>query len=102
MVDQGIAEIKKLNAIIRSAESEMVIMRKRYEAELEQRNVTGAQLVRRNEELSLLYEQANTQETVLRNGDVELQKRKEEIRILKLHIDELSREIHVQRYVLLC
>ena len=96
-VDQGIAEIRKLNTIIRTAESEMLMMRKRYEAELEHRNRTGMLLVQGNEELSLLYEKCNLQENILRNGDIELQKREEEIRILNLHIAELAREIDVLR-----
>lgn len=77
MVDQEMAEIRKLNNIIRMAESDILLARKKYEAELDQRNRIGVQLVQRNEELSLLYEKQNLQESVLRNGDVELQKREE-------------------------
>lgn len=52
-------------------------MKRKYEAELEFRNRTGSQLVQRNEESSLLYEKLRLQENVLRNGDIELQKREE-------------------------
>jgi hypothetical protein len=84
MVDQEMAEIRKLNNIIHMAESEILLARKKYEVELDHRNRTGVQLVQRNEELSLLYQQENLQESVLRNGDVELQKR-EEVYTLLVH-----------------
>jgi hypothetical protein len=77
MVNQGMAEIKKLNGIIKSAENEMLLMKKAYEASLEDRNRAGAQLASLNEELALLYEKNNIQENILRNGEIELKKREE-------------------------
>lgn len=77
MVNQGMAEIKKLNGIIKTAENEMLLMKKSYEASLEERNRTGSQLASLNEELALLYEKNNIQENILRNGEIELKKRQE-------------------------
>ena len=88
LVDQKIAEIDKLNSIINVVERDMVRLKKQYEQAVEERNYTGIQLIDRNDELCILYEKCNIQEQILRNGELELNKREEEMRVLRL---ELSR-----------
>lgn len=39
----------------------------------ESRNFTGIQLIDRNDELCILYEKANIQESILRNGERDIQ-----------------------------
>jgi hypothetical protein len=77
MVEQGMQEIRKLNSIIRIAETEMLLLRNHFSATFEERNSTGMQLIDRNQELVLLYEKYSIQESILRNGDIELKKREE-------------------------
>ncbi|PRP82711.1 hypothetical protein PROFUN_09973 [Planoprotostelium fungivorum] len=96
-VDQGMAEIRKLNSIIRSAENDILYLRKRYEGALQNLNATGTLIVQKNEQLYLLYDRTHSQETIQHNGDIELKKREEEIRMLHLHKAELEREITVTR-----
>ena len=59
--------------IILSLEKEMLQLRHKYEVACESRNYTGIQLIDRNDELCILYEKANIQENILRNGEKDIQ-----------------------------
>ncbi|EKX37608.1 hypothetical protein GUITHDRAFT_160100 [Guillardia theta CCMP2712] len=85
-VDQKISEIDKLNSIINVVEKDMVRLKKQYEQAVEERNYTGIQLIDRNDELCILYEKSNIQEQILRNGELELNQREEELRVLALEL----------------
>ncbi|KAK9829922.1 hypothetical protein WJX72_008666 [[Myrmecia] bisecta] len=99
-VDEQISEIDKLNAVINGAEREMLRLRKEYEGAVEGRNYTGIMLIDRNDELCILYEKANIQEEVMRKGQIMLQRREDEIRMLKLEVAEMSRALGVVRALL--
>ena len=98
-VDEQIAEVDKLNAIINMAEKDMLHRKKQYETGVETRNQTGITLIDRNDELCILYEKRTMQEEVLRQGELELQRRDDEIRMLKLEIREVSRSTDAARKV---
>lgn len=74
-------EIRKLNAIIRKAENELLLIRKQFQAAVDDCKNIGMQIIHRNEELSLLYQKSNIQENILRNGDIELKRREEVINL---------------------
>jgi hypothetical protein len=74
-----VAEIDKLNSIINAVERDMVRLKKQYEQAVEERNYTGIQLIDRNDELCILYEKSNIQEQILRNGELQLNSRDEEV-----------------------
>ena len=88
VIDQKISEIDKLNTVINVVERDMVRLKKQYETAVEERNYTGIQLIDRNDELCILYEKCNIQEQILRNGELQLHVRDDEVRKLRL---ELSR-----------
>ena len=90
LVDQKVAEIDKLNSIINLVERDMVRLKKQYEQAVEERNYTGIQLIDRNDELCILYEKSNIQEQILRNGDLQLNSRDEELRVLQLELGKLE------------
>ncbi|KAL3136211.1 Coiled-coil flagellar protein [Trebouxia sp. C0010 RCD-2024] len=114
-VDEQIAEIDKLNAVINAAERDMLKLRKvyrprccastlktllvgtwqEYEGAVEERNHTGIMLIDRNDELCILYEKANTQEEVMRKGQTMLHRRQDDIRLLKLEVAEAARRVLV-------
>ncbi|KAL4493400.1 hypothetical protein ABPG72_007408 [Tetrahymena utriculariae] len=96
-VDRNINEIEKLNMIIRSLENESLDLRRKYEKAQESRNFTGVQLIDRNDELCIMYEKSNNQETTLRSGEVEIKKLEDEIRMIKITIQETMRKIDVSR-----
>ena len=88
LVDQKVAEIDKLNSIINIVERDMVRLKKQYEQAVEERNYTGIQLIDRNDELCILYEKSNIQEQILRNGELQLNSRHEELRVLQLELSK--------------
>ena len=59
---------------------------------ISERDILGTQLVRRNDELSLLYEKIKIQQSTLNKGEIQYRQRIEDIRILKLEIKKLRRE----------
>ena len=48
-------------------------------------------MVRRNDELALLYEKIKIQQSTLNKGEIQYQQRLEDIRVLKLEIKKLRR-----------
>ena len=69
-VEQQIQEIDKLNIVINNLEREMLHLKTKYEHSVEQRNVTGVQLIDRNDELCILYERSNQQQEALKRGEL--------------------------------
>jgi predicted RNase H-like nuclease (RuvC/YqgF family) len=67
---------------------------------IELRNYTGIMLIDRNDDLCILYEKYNIQETVLRTGDTELARLGDEARVLKTEVAEIERSIAVTRKLL--
>lgn len=65
VVEQQIVEIEKQNGVINTLEREMLRLKAMYETAVEQRNFAGVQLIDRNDELCVLYEKSNIQETTL-------------------------------------
>lgn len=92
VVEQQIQEIDKLNLVINNLEQQMLNLKSRYEKCVEERNATGVQLIDHNDELCILYERSNQQQDCLRNGELELQRRDDEARLLRLQIEELRRQ----------
>lgn len=86
------AEEQKLRAIAAEAEAERQRQKKEFETVVQERDILGAQLVRRNDELALLYEKIKIQASTLTKGEAQYRERVEDIRILKLEIKRLRRE----------
>eukprot|EP00003_Mantamonas_plastica_P006967 TRINITY_DN1577_c0_g1_i5.p1 TRINITY_DN1577_c0_g1~~TRINITY_DN1577_c0_g1_i5.p1 ORF type:complete len:583 (-),score=235.71 TRINITY_DN1577_c0_g1_i5:138-1829(-) len=91
-IDQQLTEIDKLNSVINLMEEEMLKLKRSYESKIEERNMTGLQLIDRNDELCILYEKSNIQEEYLKEGELALQEREEEMRRLKNDLRELRRQ----------
>mmetsp|Transcript_21447 Transcript_21447/g.48557 ORF Transcript_21447/g.48557 Transcript_21447/m.48557 type:complete len:922 (-) Transcript_21447:40-2805(-) len=91
MVEQQIQEIDKLNVVINNLEKDMLHLKGKYEHGVEDRNVTGVQLIDRNDELCILYERSNQQQEALRRGETESLRKEEELRLVRLQGEELKR-----------
>jgi len=98
--EEKCAEIEKLNDVITNTEKELLDLKKKYEDAVEKRNFTGIQLIDRNDELCILYEKCNIQENILKNGEVMLKQREEEIRTYAIEMADLQREIDICQKVL--
>lgn len=57
----------------------------------------GVQLIDRNDELCILYEKSNIHDNIIRNGETEIKKLEDDIRMIKIEISEVSRKIEVAR-----
>merc|ERR1712048_1248469 len=97
MVEFNQQEIKKLESTIQEAEVERQNQRKEFEAVTIERNILGTQLIRRNEELNLLYEKIKIQESTLKKGEVQYSNRVGEIKKQKDNIGELKLELYVAK-----
>ena len=91
------AEIQRLNAVIQNSESERLTRRQEHESLTAQRDLLGTQLIRRNDELALLYEKIKVQMRTLCSGEISFQEKKEEIRLMKLRIDSLRRQLRLEQ-----
>jgi len=94
-VERHVNEIDNLNSIIAAIEKEMVLLKKTHEQVIETRNFTGIQLIDRNDELCILWEKANLQEKVLQAGEESHREKSEYLRILKLDLAEVTRQLRV-------
>merc|ERR1712100_485402 len=76
-------------------EREMERQRKELDEVINERDILGTQLIRRNDELALLYEKIKIQQSTLKKGEVQYRERIEDIRILKLKINDMKRELQL-------
>lgn len=95
--NQQANEIAKLNMITIGLQKDMILIRKQYEIACESRNYMGVQLIDRNDELCILYEKTNIQESIIKNGETEINKLEDEIRMIKIEINEVQRRIEAAR-----
>merc|ERR1719380_509776 len=95
LTDQQKSEVKRLESSIAEAEQEQQNQRKEFDQVTSERNILGTQLIRRNDELSLLYEKIKIQKSTLDKGETQYKDRLDEIRALKLQVSKLNRNLHV-------
>jgi chromosome segregation ATPase len=96
-VKQLTTVVDELNAAIRKLDDEAADQRRKLGQLVTERDILGAQLVRRNDELALLYEKVDIQASVLRKGEAQYLQRVEDIRVLKLKVGELRRALQLER-----
>ncbi|KAK2863829.1 hypothetical protein Q7C36_002983 [Tachysurus vachellii] len=92
VMDKQKSEEQKLLKIIADAEAEKVQQKKELDQVISERDILGTQLVRRNNELSLLYEKVKIQQSILNKGDIQYNQRVEDIRLLLIDIKKMRGE----------
>ena len=97
VVEQQIVEIDKLNSFINNLEREMLRLKTQFERAVEARNATGVSLIDRNDELCILYEKVNLQEQTIQSGELGVRQKDEDIRMLRLQLAEVQRQVLVTR-----
>jgi chromosome segregation ATPase len=90
-----INEAIKLKEIIVAADNERIAQKEQYEKIINQRDLLGTQLIRKNDELALLYEKIKIQQSALAKGEVMYQERIVDIRLIKFKIADLNRELSI-------
>ncbi|XP_041065843.1 cilia- and flagella-associated protein 58 isoform X1 [Carcharodon carcharias] len=88
-------EERKLLRIINEADTERIRQKKELDQIISERDILGTQLVRRNDELALLYEKIKIQHSMLNKGEIQYRQRVEDIRLLRMEIKKLRREKHL-------
>merc|ERR1719190_342315 len=79
IVETQRTQMKKLESTIQEAEQERQAQQKELEGVIGERDILGAQLIRRNEELALLYEKIKIQQSTLQKGEIQYEQRLKEI-----------------------
>lgn len=74
--------IQKLNHIIRDAWNDQEAMKAENKKIVSERDIVATQLIRRNDELALLYEKIKILQTTLGKGEVQYQERLKDIKCL--------------------
>jgi len=89
------AEVSKLNVIINEADTERLKQQKEYETVCNERDILGMQLIKRNDELSQLYEKIKIQQTTLNAGERAYAERVADIAALQMDLATLKAEGHM-------
>lgn len=97
LIKQQDIEIKRLISTIKRMDDESLLQRKEYDQVINERDILGTQLIRRNDELSLLYEKLRVQQSTLCAGEVQYNLRLDDIKILKIQVKDLQREINITK-----
>ncbi|CAD7925111.1 unnamed protein product [Amoebophrya sp. A120] len=85
-------EIKKLEHRIHEFESTRLAQKQEYEEVVAERDLLGTQLIRRNDELALLYEKVKIQFSTLENAENVYKDLEEDLRNLRISEKNLTRE----------
>jgi len=64
-------EIEKLTYIIKESYDEIEKLKKDYQNVINERDILGTQLIRRNDELALLYEKIKILQNTLARGEIQ-------------------------------
>ncbi|CAF2045131.1 unnamed protein product [Rotaria magnacalcarata] len=86
------SEFERLNKQFMEANDERKKQMKQLQQVIAERDVLGTQLVRRNDELALLYEKLKIQQSTLNKGELQYKSRLEDLRILKLELKKLRHD----------
>ncbi|XP_063236629.1 cilia- and flagella-associated protein 58-like [Bacillus rossius redtenbacheri] len=85
-------EERKLQRAVQQGDEERQRQHKEIRQIMNERDILGTQLVRRNDELALVYKKDRILETTLSRGQAQYDQRLDDIRLLRLEIRRLRRE----------
>ena len=97
LIHQQDGEMKRLTSAIKSMDEEGLAQRKEYDQVINERDILGTQLIRRNDELALIYEKLRVQHSALKAGEAQYTARLEDMRIMRIKIKDLSREVVISK-----
>jgi chromosome segregation ATPase len=90
-------EIVELNKALRRLDGEALAQKRSYDQVVCERDINQAQLVRRNDEISLLYERIAVMTTMLSTGEVAYRARLDDMKLLKLKLADVHRELNLAK-----
>ena len=90
-------ENQRLKYVITEVEQEKAKQKKELELVTNERDILGTQLIRRKEELDLLYKKIKIFSSTLQKGEEQYKQRLGDINILKIKIAELKQKLHLAK-----
>lgn len=81
--------------IIKNVSKDYEELKKLLADKVNERDILGTQLIRRNDELALLYEKIKILQSTLSKGEIQYNERLEDIRLLKFKIGDLTCELQI-------
>jgi chromosome segregation ATPase len=91
------SEARQLGTAIRKLDDSALLQRREHEQIINERDILGTQLIRRNDELALLYEKIEILQSTLRRGELQYTTRLDDIRLMKIKIRDLNRQLTIAR-----
>lgn len=92
------AEIKNLRRTLMEAEAAQHQQKRIYDDVVQERDILGTQLIRRNDELALLYEKIRIQQSTLNKGEEQYRNRLMDVRRLKLEMSNTRRQLQIRSH----
>jgi len=92
MVKVMLKEKVNLERMLNDVKGELARKVKQFEEVVNERDILGTQLIRRNDELGLVYEKIRIQQSTLGKGETQYRQRLDDIRLLRMEIKRLQRE----------
>lgn len=86
-------EVKNLRHTLMEAEQAQKQQKKVYDDVVSERDVLGSQLIRRNDELALLYEKIKIQQSILNKGELQYAERQNDINLLRATLQNMERKM---------
>ena len=90
-------DLSRLGATIRKAEDTLSNQKREYDHVINERDILGTQLLRRNDELALLYEKIKILQSTQRRGELQYNERLDDIRLLKIRVRDLQRQLAISQ-----
>lgn len=91
------SEVRNLGTTIRKLENSASTQRREYDHAISERDILGTQLIRRNDEVALLHEKVKILKNTQNRGEVQYNARLDDIRILKVKVRDLQRQLVVSK-----
>jgi len=102
MIKTQEADISRLKYVISEAVNEKAKQKKDYEMVINERDILGTQLIKRNEELALLYEKIKIQKSTLQKGELYYQEKVQDLFNIRKQIADLKRQLIVSQNETAC
>ena len=87
--------ITKLTAMLKDGENKIKTLQKSYEKAIREKDVFGTELIRRNDELTLLCEKIKILQTTLANAEIQFNDKESELRLLNTKIADNKGRLRV-------
>jgi chromosome segregation ATPase len=91
--------ISRLKYIIQEAKTEKARQEKDYEMVVNERDILGTQLIKRNQELAVLYEKIKLSQSNLAKGEINFREKQLELKNLQKELTNLRNELKVPGHI---